>query len=113
MEDTEEMLHRMKYHELLNKFSPEFQKKLHTSAISNKVFETLNQGGNHFALFEQLLDVIDKQSEELIKLYGNQPPAPRMIECSPEALKEIMASNENLLRNKTFFEKIKILFNVK
>ncbi len=113
MEDTEEMLYRMKYHELLNKFSPEFQKKLRINPMANVVFDTLNHGGNHFALFEQLLDVVDKQSGELIKLYGNQPPAPRMVECSPEALKEIMASNENLLRNKTFFEKIKILFNVK
>ena len=102
-----------KEQELLDKFSPEFQKKIMVSPIASKVFDTLNYGGNHFDLFEQLINIIDNQQEELTKFYQNRSPSPILMQYNPKVVEKMKMSNELLLKEKTFFQKFKILFNIK
>ena len=81
--------YKMKRDEILENFTPDFEEKAKFRAYDRAVLEMLIRGKDVYELFEQALDTIWEQSEKIQALSLRQPPAPMIIQVTPEQFEEI------------------------
>ena len=69
---------------LYSKFSPEFEDKVRTNPLAQMVFDSLLHGVDVYALLEQVIDITNKQQEQMKTLIERIPPSPIFVGMTKE-----------------------------